>query len=98
MPAATPAEWAEAVSVALMLSGTTTGLFHLTVDADPGDFDPRPAVRRAIESGRFDPALIAIVNARHTTREAAGRARALPRDTAITGAALLMLLTPEASR
>lgn len=88
MPAATPADWAEAVSVALMLSGTAGGLFLLTVDADPADFDPRPAIRRAIESGRYDPALIAVVNARHAARDAA-----------ITAAALLMLLTStEATR
>ncbi len=88
MPATSPAEWGEAVSVALMLSGTTAGLFHLTVDADPADFDPRPAIHRAIESGRLDPALIAVVNARHAARDAA-----------ITAAALLMLLTSkEATR
>ncbi|MFC8424006.1 hypothetical protein ACFUN7_24530 [Streptomyces sp. NPDC057236] len=99
MTAATPTEWAEALSVALMLSGTTAGLFHLTVDADPVDFDPRPAVHRALDSGRLDPALIAVTTARHTTREVAGRARSLPRDTALTATALLMLLSaPEATR
>jgi hypothetical protein len=95
----TPAEWAEAISTALMLSGTASALFFLTVDADPADFDPRPAVRRTVESGRIDPALIAVVNTRHTTHETVMRARSVSRNTAITAAALLMLLTaPEATR
>jgi hypothetical protein len=97
--AATPAEWAEALSLALMLCGTAGGLFFLTVDADPADFDPRPAVRRAVESGRLDPALIAVVNARHTAHDTGARVRAVGRNTAVTAAALCMLLTlPEATR
>jgi hypothetical protein len=98
MSAASLPEWAEAVSAALMLSGSTASVFFLTVDADPADFNPMPGMRRAVESGRYDPALIAVANARHATRETAARARILPRDTAITAAALLMLLSSEASR
>lgn len=99
MNAATPTEWAEALSIALMLSSTTAALFSLTVDADPADFDPRPVVRRAVESGRLDPVLIAVVNTRHTTRETAARARQMSRNAGITAVALLMLLTaPEATR
>lgn len=73
--------------------------FYLFVDGDTRatDFDPRPAVRRAVESGRFDALLIAVGPALHDTRRAcrtvAERARRAPRDAAITVAALLMLLT-----
>ena len=99
MNAATPTEWAEALSIALMLSSTTAALFSLTVDADPADFDPRLAMRRAVESGRLDPLLIAVVNTRHTTRETTARARQMSRNAGITAVALLMLLTaPEATR
>ncbi|MDT0387877.1 hypothetical protein [Streptomyces dubilierae] len=92
----TPADlndWASAGSLGL----SAIALVALAVafaDAEPADFDPRPAVRRAIESGRLDPALIAVVNARHAARNTAGRVRRAPRDAAITAAALLMLLAP----
>jgi hypothetical protein len=64
--------------------------------AEVTDFDPRPAVRRAIESGRVDPVLCAVANAKHDARAAAARARHIPRDAAITTAALLALLIPTA--
>ncbi len=73
--------------------------FYLFVDGDTRatDFDPRPAVRRAVESGRFDALLIAVGpalhDARNAGRAAVERARHAPRDAAITVAALLMLLT-----
>ena len=92
----TPADlndWASAGSLGL----SAIALVALAVtfaDAEPADFDPRPAVRRAIESGRLDPALIAVVNARHAARDTAGRVRRTPRDAALTAAALLMLLAP----
>lgn len=99
MPAATPAEWGEALSIALILTGGAGGLFFLTVDADPTDFDPRPALRRTVESGRLDPALITVVNARHTAHDTAARVRSVGRNTAVSAAALLMLLTAsEATR
>ncbi|MFF7485581.1 hypothetical protein ACFZBC_08795 [Streptomyces luteogriseus] len=99
MPA-DPTEWAAAISFGIAGYAVLSVPYFLLVDADPADFDPRPALRRAIESGRLDPALIAVVNTRHTARDTAERARRIPRDTAITAAALLMLLTatPEATR
>lgn len=94
MPAATATEWAEAVSIALMLSGTAGGLFFLTVDADLADFDPRPVARRtaaAIHQGA--------VHAGHDLNRAYATgqrvARQTARDTAITTAALCMLLTSQ---
>ena len=99
MNAATPAEWGEALSTALILTGSTGGHNYLTVDADPSDFDPRPALRRTVESGRLDPVLITVVNARHTAHDTAARVRSAGRNTAVSAAALLMLLTAsEATR
>jgi hypothetical protein len=94
MPAADPAEWAAAISFGIAGYGVLSVPYFLLVDADPADFNPRPALRRAIESGRYDPALIAVTNARRTARETADRARLIPRDTAITAAALLALTIP----
>jgi len=96
--AATPTEWAEALSIALMLSSTTAGLFSLTVDADPEDFDPRPALRRTTAAVHQ-----AAVHAGHDLNRAYATSERLAkqtaRDTAITTAALLMLLTAsEATR
>ncbi|MFF5842175.1 hypothetical protein ACFY74_11980 [Streptomyces massasporeus] len=65
MPAADPTEWAAAISFGIAGYGVLSVPYFLLVDADPADFDPRPALRRAIESGRYDPALIAVTNARH---------------------------------
>ncbi|GAB2731460.1 hypothetical protein [Streptomyces bullii] len=100
MPAADLNDWAAALSLAIAGYGALSVPYFLLVDADPADFDPRPAMRRALDSGRLDPALIAVANTRHAATEAADRARALPRETALTVAALLMLLTatPEATR
>ncbi|MFI2632575.1 hypothetical protein ACH5A2_19585 [Streptomyces collinus] len=93
-------EWAAAISFGTASYAVLSIPVFLLVDADPADFDPRPALARAVESGRYDAALIAVTNARHTARDTAERARRIPRDTAITAAALLMLLTatPEATR
>ncbi|MFI0268618.1 hypothetical protein [Streptomyces luteogriseus] len=74
MPA-DPTEWAAAISFGIAGYAVLSVPYFLLVDADPADFDPRPALRRAIESGRYDPALIAVTNARHTFHEATGRAR-----------------------
>lgn len=93
-------DWAASGSLGL----SAIALVALAVsfaDADPADFDPRPAVRRAIESGRLDPALIAVVNTRHAAHETAERTRNAARHAAISAAALLMLLapaSPEATR
>lgn len=45
----------------------------LLADAHRSDFDPRPAVRRTVESGRFDALLIAVGPAKYTTRHTAER-------------------------
>lgn len=93
MPA-DPTEWAAAISFGIASYAALSIPVFLLADADPADFDPRPAVRRAIESGRLDPALIAVVNARHAAHEAVDRIRNAPRDAAITAAALLALTIP----
>jgi len=73
--------------------------YFLTVDADLADFDPRPAARRALESGALDPLLNAVCNAKTDARTAAAKARHIPRDAALSLAALLLLLSaPEATR
>jgi hypothetical protein len=88
-------EWAQFLSLGTGL--TATGwllwllLFEPLLDCD---LDPRPALQRAIESGRVDPLLVAVANAKYDARAAADRAKHIPRDAAITTAALLMLLSP----
>jgi hypothetical protein len=90
----TPAEWAQMVSLATSAYAGCSVFYFLLVDADLKDFDPRPAVRRAIEAGQYDTALIAVTNARLTAQAAAVRARHIPRDAALTVAALLSLTIP----
>jgi hypothetical protein len=97
----TPAEWAETVSLAIAAYGSLSIPYFLLVDADLADFDPRPAVHRALESGALDPLLNAVCNAKTDARTAAAKARHIPRDAAISLAALLLLLSapaPEATR
>jgi hypothetical protein len=87
-------EWAAFLSLGTGI--TATGwllwllLFEPLLDCD---LDPRPALQRAIESGRVDPLLVAVANAKYDARAAADRAKHIPRDAAITAAALLMLLS-----
>lgn len=85
-------DWLTALSVGQMALGAL-GFSMSFVDADLADFDPRPAVRRAIESGRYDPVLITVGPMKADARRAAARARHIPRDAAISAAALLALLT-----
>jgi hypothetical protein len=92
----TPAEWVAFLSLGLSISSAVSIPFWLFVDADLADFDPRLAVRRAVESGRYDRLLCAAANAKHDTRAAVDRARRAPRDAAISAAALLLLLSPAA--
>lgn len=98
-----PAEWAAMGSLSIGLYASASVLYFLLVDADRADFDPRPAVRRAMRSEAMYPLLREWDNARHTARETAGQAREFAllslRETALTAAALLMLLTAsEATR
>lgn len=93
MTAVPLADWAACLSLDAGISAAVSIPFFLFVDADLADFDPRPAVRRTVAAGRFDPLLIAVANARHD-------AHAAVRQAAVTAAALAMLLTaaPEATR
>jgi hypothetical protein len=90
----TPAEWAQMVSLAVSGYAAFSVPYFVLVDADLKDFDPRPAVSRVVESGRLDLLLIAVTNARLTAQAAAVRARHIPRDAALTVAALLILTIP----
>jgi hypothetical protein len=90
----TPSEWAAFISLGVSFWSSCSAVVWLTADADLKDFDPRPAVSRAIEAGQYDTALIAVTNARLTAQAAAVRARHIPRDAALTVAALLSLTIP----
>jgi hypothetical protein len=97
----TPAEWAQMLSLATSGYAALSVPYFLTVDADLADFDPRPGLARLVESGRLDTLLIAVANTKHDARTAAARVRHIPRDAAISLAALLLLLSapaPEATR
>lgn len=93
-----------AVSLGVSVSAAASIPFWLFVDADLADFDPRPAVRRALETGRIRPAWQVAVDTGHdlnraiATGQRVGRRTAL--DAAVTAAALLALLFPasEATR
>jgi ABC-type phosphate/phosphonate transport system substrate-binding protein len=94
-------EWAAFLSLGVSGYAAFSAPYFLLVDAELRDFDPRPAVRRAIESGRYDALLIAVANAKHDARATAERVRRAPLHAAITAAALLALLipaSPEATR
>ena len=95
MTAASPSEWAQMLSLAVALYSACSVPYFLLVDADAADFDPRPAVRRSVESGAFDPLLIAVTNARHTVRESFHAAVSGARLTAAhVAVALLLLVAP----
>jgi hypothetical protein len=83
------AEWVAFLSLGVGGYAALSVPFFLLVDADRADFDPRPALARAVESGRLDPLLVAVVNARHDARDAL-------REAVLTAAALLMLISPAA--
>jgi hypothetical protein len=84
------------LSLAFGAYGALSVPYFVAVDADLADFDPRPALARLVESGRLDALLVAVVNAKHDVRTVAVRARRIPRDAAISLAALLALLFPVA--
>jgi hypothetical protein len=88
------AEWAAFLSLGVGVHGAFSAPYFLLVDATRADFDPRPALSRLVESGRVDPLLAAVANAKYDARAAAARARHVPRDAAITTAALLALTIP----
>jgi hypothetical protein len=83
----TPAEWAEALSLAAGAYAALSVPYFLLVDAELADFDPRPAARRALESGRLDRLVHAyhdvnwaLASAWHIADEAAEYARHAARD------------------
>lgn len=84
-----------AVCLATSCCAAVTVPYFLLVGVD---FDLRPVVRRALESGRYDRLLIAVAGARyHEPRHAAPRsplAKRAARDAALTLAALLILTIP----
>lgn len=86
-------EWAAVLSLGVGVHGAFSVPYFLLVDASRTDFDPRPALARMVESGRVDPVLCAVANAKHDAHRAAFRARLSVRDAAVSVAALLMLLT-----
>lgn len=101
------ADWLAVVSFGIGTHAAMSVPYFLTVDVDPGYFDPRPALSRLLESGRLDVSLIAVANAKWDVRETASEARTFVadarqlaalnlRDAAITAAALLALLFPVA--
>lgn len=88
------------VSLAVALYGGASVPYFLFVESESArDFDPRPLLHRALESGALDPLLNAVCNAKTDARTAAARVRHIPRDAAISLAALLLLLSaPEATQ
>jgi hypothetical protein len=78
-------EWAAVLSLGLVPVGAI-GFALAFAGTDLAYFDPRPALRRAIESGRVDPVLCAVANAKHDAREKT-------RQAALSAAVLLLLLT-----
>ncbi|MGW2692417.1 hypothetical protein ACWC3Y_11205 [Streptomyces sp. NPDC001296] len=90
----TPADWTAALFFAVGVFGAYSTLFHLLVDADLADFDPRPAARRAVDAVHQG-----VVHAGHDLNRAIATgqrtARALRADTAWTVAALLILAMPQ---
>jgi hypothetical protein len=82
----TPAEWVEFLSLGVAIPAAVSVPFFLFVDADLADFDPRPAVRRALETDAGVRLLVEITRARHAAHDAL-------RDAALTVAALLAFLT-----
>lgn len=83
------AEWTAFLSLGVGGAAAFSAPFHLFVDADLVDFDPRPALSRLVESGRVDLLLIAVADAKCDARAAVHASREACRDLA----ALLILLT-----
>jgi hypothetical protein len=83
----TLAEWTAMVCLATSGYGVLSVPYFLLVDANLADFDPRPVL------ARLDALLIAAANAKTDARTAAAKARHIPRDAALSLAALLLLLS-----
>jgi hypothetical protein len=76
-----------AVFLGVGMAGVVSIPALLLADAHRSDFDLRPLLARAVESGRFDAVLVAVPAVKDTARHA-------PLDAALTVAALLALLLP----
>ena len=91
----TVAEWLSMLSLASSGFSAFSAPYFLLVDADRSDFDPRPAVRRALETGPLVPVWQAVVDAGHTANRgiALAELRALhARDRARLAAVALLLV------
>ena len=86
--AASLADWFAFLSLGVAAHAGFSVVYFLFVEAEPADFDPRPAVRRALDTDLGARAVVAVFNAQTAVRE-----------TALDAAALLILLTgtPEAT-
>ena len=89
---------ASAVLLSVSAAAAVSAPFYLAVDADLVDFDPRPTVRGALESGRLVPVWQAAVDAGHTVNRGialaelhAKQARQRARLAVVSG--LLLLVT-----
>ena len=82
MTAVSLSDWVAFLSLGVGVHAAMSVPYFVFVDADPSDFDPRPALARLVESGRVDPLLVT-----------AGPAWLAVRETARDVAALVVLLT-----
>ncbi|MFF0790423.1 hypothetical protein [Streptomyces spiralis] len=85
MTAVSLTDWAAVLSLGTGITAAASIPYHLFVDAEPDDFDPR----RLLDTTAGGRLIVEIVRAKHTVRDAL-----------LTAAALVMLLTatPEATR
>lgn len=95
-----PTEWAQMLSLAVGGFGAYSIGWHLFVEADLADFDPRPAARRAHQGLVYAGHDLnrAAASAVHAVRPVAvyalAASRTALRDAALTLAALLILTIP----
>lgn len=64
------AEWASVLSLGIGVHAGFSVPYFLLVDASLRDFDPRPLLARALESGRLDPLLILVGPVKYDARHA----------------------------
>lgn len=82
MNTTTVADWAAYTSLAVGAYATGCAFLYLLVDASLADFDPRPLVRRVLDTDVAARLLVALFNAQTAVREAC-----------LDAAALIVLLT-----
>lgn len=86
--AASLADWFAFLSLGIAVHAGFSVFYFLFVEADLADFDPRPAVRRALDTDLGARAVVAVFNARTAVREAA---------LDVTALLILLTATPEAT-